>query len=36
MDNKTTCRASLRLQPTSRKAQFPDLIDIYPPEASRS
>lgn len=33
MDNKTTCRASLRLQPTSRKAQFPDLIDIYAPRS---
>ena len=33
MDNKTTCRVSLRLQPTSRKAQFPDLIDIYPPRS---
>ena len=33
MDNKTTCRASLRLQPTSRKAQFPDLIDIDAPRS---
>lgn len=32
MDNKITCRASLLLQPTSRKALFPDLIDIYPPK----
>ena len=33
IDNKTICRASLRLQPTTRKAQFPDLIDIYPPRS---
>lgn len=33
MDNNTTCRASLRLHSTSRKAQFPDLIDIYPPRS---
>jgi hypothetical protein len=33
MDNKTTCRASLLLRPTSRKAQYPDLIDIYPPKS---
>ena len=33
MDNKTTCRVSLRLQPTLRKAQFPDLIDIYAPRS---
>ena len=33
MDNKTTCRVSLLLHPTSRKAQFPDLIDIYPPRS---
>ena len=33
LDNKTTCRASLLLRPTSRKVQFPDLIDIYPPKS---
>ena len=33
MDNKTTCRVSLLLQPTSRKALSPDLIDIYPPKS---
>lgn len=33
MDNKTTCRVSLLLRPTSRKAHFPDLIDIYPPKS---
>ena len=30
MDNKNTNRASLFLHPTTRKAQFADLIDIYP------
>lgn len=33
MDYKTTCRASLLLRPTSRKAPFPDLIDIYAPKS---
>lgn len=33
MDNKTTWRVSLRLRPTSEEAQFPDLIDIYPPKS---
>jgi len=33
MDNKTTCRASLLLRPTERKAPFPDLIDIYTPRS---